>query len=115
MLFACRYICSLSFSQSGTQTNQRRHHSSPIAGFWDPSLPGAVCLPIKALLMLTGILNSVTDFLVFLWPVNTLWKIHLPLLQRISLVVAFGIGCLYVKYPYCTKLIMEINKTIACA
>ncbi|OJD36415.1 uncharacterized protein BKCO1_11000147 [Diplodia corticola] len=65
----------------------------PIAGFWDPSIREASCLHVKELLILTGALNSLTDFCVFLWPVKTLWSIRLPLLQRISLVVAFGIGC----------------------
>ncbi|EOD46609.1 integral membrane protein [Neofusicoccum parvum] len=66
----------------------------PISGFWDPFISHAQCLHIKALLILTGVLNSVTDFLVFLWPVKTLWQIQLPLLHRVSLVIAFGIGCL---------------------
>ncbi|KAL1645156.1 hypothetical protein SLS58_003861 [Diplodia intermedia] len=66
---------------------------NPIAGFWDPRIREASCLHIKELLILTGALNSLTDFCVFLWPVKTLWSIRLPLLQRISLVVAFGIGC----------------------
>ncbi|KAF9629713.1 putative integral membrane protein [Lasiodiplodia theobromae] len=65
----------------------------PINGFWDPTIREASCLHIKELLILTGVLNSLTDFCVFLWPVKTLWSIRLPLLQRISLVVAFGIGC----------------------
>lgn len=98
MMFACRYVQSpLSISPPLTRKKKLTPpitHNSPIAGFWDPNLPHTKCLHIKALLILTGALNSVTDFAVFLWPVKTLWQIQLPLLHRCSLVVAFGIGCL---------------------
>lgn len=97
MMFACRYVMSnlpLFFISNIAKTNHRCPTiSSPINGFWDPTIREASCLHIKELLILTGVLNSLTDFCVFLWPVKTLWSIRLPLLQRISLVVAFGIGC----------------------
>lgn len=97
MMFACRYVISnlpLSFASNMAKTNHGCSTiSSPINGFWDPTIREASCLHIKELLILTGVLNSLTDFCVFLWPVKTLWSIRLPLLQRISLVVAFGIGC----------------------
>ncbi|KAF2143756.1 uncharacterized protein K452DRAFT_224522 [Aplosporella prunicola CBS 121167] len=65
----------------------------PIEAFWDPWISGSKCLNIKVVLILTGALNSLTDFTVFLWPVKTLWSIRLPLGQRLGLVLSFGIGC----------------------
>jgi hypothetical protein len=42
-------------------------------------------------------MNSITDFMVYLWPVHYLWKVKLSLPKRIGLIVCFGVGVLYVK------------------
>lgn len=36
--------------------------------------------------------NSFLDFIVFLWPVRSLWAIQMPRQQRIALIVSFSTG-----------------------
>ncbi|KAF2083805.1 hypothetical protein K490DRAFT_15266, partial [Saccharata proteae CBS 121410] len=67
---------------------------SPIAGFWDPSIPNAKCLNIEVAFIVSAAINSLTDFTVFLWPTPMLWNVQLPLQTRLSLVFVFGIGCI---------------------
>jgi hypothetical protein len=42
--------------------------------------------------MALAALNSLTDFAVYLWPARALWKVQLPLRQRLGLIVTFGCG-----------------------
>jgi hypothetical protein len=37
-------------------------------------------------------LNSTSDFLIFLWPIRTLWTVRVPLKQRLGLVFIFSVG-----------------------
>lgn len=36
--------------------------------------------------------NTVSDFIIFLWPVIPLWKVQISLRQRLNLVTVFGFG-----------------------
>ncbi|OCK75975.1 hypothetical protein K432DRAFT_408566 [Lepidopterella palustris CBS 459.81] len=61
-------------------------------------------------------INSVTDFLVFLWPARTLWTIRLPTKQRCGLVFVFAFGCIVciagvVRIWYFVRYIRSNDKT----
>src|SRR4051812_45845854 len=64
----------------------------PIEAFWDPFVHGS-CIPIRIVVLIPASLNSVTEFVVFLRPARTLWKVRQPPLQRFGLIFVFVIGC----------------------
>ncbi|KAK7527103.1 uncharacterized protein IWZ02DRAFT_497556 [Phyllosticta citriasiana] len=66
----------------------------PMSAFWKLDKQKDKCMDLKAILLFQAFFNSVTDFLVFLWPLRIIWRIQLPLHRRIGLVVTFGFGCL---------------------
>ncbi|RMZ74449.1 integral membrane [Pyrenophora seminiperda CCB06] len=67
---------------------------SPIQSLWDPTITAKMCLDSHQLLTASATLNVVSDFLIFLWPVAPLWRIQLPLPQRVHLVSVFSFGVL---------------------
>lgn len=66
----------------------------PIESLWDPSITDKTCLDSHKLLTANAALGIVSDFLIFLWPVAPLWKVKLPLSQRVHLVAVFSFGVL---------------------
>ncbi|OCK83484.1 hypothetical protein K432DRAFT_290959, partial [Lepidopterella palustris CBS 459.81] len=66
----------------------------PIYASWDPTAADAKCISLRKYYLASGILNSVSDFLVFLWPARSLWQIQLPLKQRLGLIAVFASGCI---------------------
>ncbi|KAF2838723.1 hypothetical protein M501DRAFT_934971, partial [Patellaria atrata CBS 101060] len=50
------------------------------------------CINLRVMLITTAALNKLTDFLIFLWPCRTLWKVQLSPKQRIGLVLTFACG-----------------------
>ncbi|KAE8836413.1 hypothetical protein PTNB85_04951 [Pyrenophora teres f. teres] len=66
----------------------------PIESLWDPSITDKTCLDSHKLLTANAALGVVSDFLIFLWPVAPLWKVKLPLSQRVHLVAVFSFGVL---------------------
>ncbi|KAF2019062.1 hypothetical protein BU24DRAFT_111794 [Aaosphaeria arxii CBS 175.79] len=65
---------------------------TPIRGYWDPSAKQS-CINTRVTLVVVAALNSLSDFLIFLWPAKPLWSLHLPMKQRISLIMIFAVGC----------------------
>ncbi|OCK77028.1 hypothetical protein K432DRAFT_282427, partial [Lepidopterella palustris CBS 459.81] len=63
------------------------HLSSP----WDLA---NVPLNQEAAILSSATMNSISDFLVFLWPLRTLWTVKLPTRQRFGLVFVFSVGCI---------------------
>jgi hypothetical protein len=43
--------------------------------------------------IITGVINTVSDFLVYLWPIQFLWHIRLPAKQKFGVMLMFAIGC----------------------
>ncbi|OCK72816.1 hypothetical protein K432DRAFT_430883 [Lepidopterella palustris CBS 459.81] len=65
----------------------------PIHAAWDPTIVDKYCVNTTAALISLAALNSLSDFAVYLWPARTLWRIQLPLRQRLGLVATFSAGC----------------------
>lgn len=63
----------------------------PIKGYWDKNIE-IHCVDMHVNMMTVGAINTATDFLVYLWPARYLWRIRLPLKQRIGLVFVFTCG-----------------------
>ena len=69
----------------------------PLAGWWDHSLPDAVCLPDYTLVIaanVSAVVNITTDFLLALSPIVFLRKLNRPLGERIMLSMLMGLGLL---------------------
>lgn len=64
----------------------------PINSYWDPSIANYECIQERAFNYASQALNSTSDFLIFLWPIRTLWTVRVPLKQRLGLVFIFSVG-----------------------
>ncbi|KAF2264575.1 hypothetical protein CC78DRAFT_516787 [Lojkania enalia] len=65
---------------------------TPIRGYWNIDAKQH-CIDIRTTLITIAALNSLSDFLVYLWPAKPLWSLQLPLKQRLGLIFVFAIGC----------------------
>ncbi|KAF2442240.1 hypothetical protein P171DRAFT_433781 [Karstenula rhodostoma CBS 690.94] len=63
----------------------------PLVGYWDKDVE-IHCVDMRANMITIGAINTVTDFLIYLWPARYLWRIQLPLKQRLGLVFVFTCG-----------------------
>ncbi|ESZ96957.1 hypothetical protein SBOR_2639 [Sclerotinia borealis F-4128] len=67
----------------------------PVSDYWTISLiPQDNCINQKVHLLFTSICNAITDFVVVILPLQTVWKLQLPYKQRVSLCLLFAIGFL---------------------
>lgn len=66
----------------------------PLAYNWDTTVPGGVCGDRNAAYIVAGSLNVGTDLIVMLLPMKNIWKLQMPLSQRLGLVGIFAIGFL---------------------
>ena len=65
----------------------------PIRGYWERETE-LHCVNMHANMIAIGIINTLIDFVIYLWPVQYLWNIQVPLRQRIGLVFVFTCGVL---------------------
>lgn len=72
---------------------------TPIAKGWNISLPGE-CFDQYTLFQGVVIFNLVTNIIIILLPMPTIWYLHMPLRQRVLLLGIFSIGIMQVKHPH---------------
>ena len=65
----------------------------PAASYWDSNILPTYCINKPLFNITGGVLNTASDFLVYLWPIQFLWNIRLPTKQRIGVICMFAIGC----------------------
>ena len=65
----------------------------PLAAFWDNSVQGE-CNPASHMWALIS-LHIATDFLIFLLPIPLVYRMTMPLGQKIGVLLIFGLGFLY--------------------
>ncbi|KAF2463195.1 uncharacterized protein BDR25DRAFT_298502 [Lindgomyces ingoldianus] len=80
---------------------------TPIRGYWDASAKQH-CINLRATLVSIAALNSLSDFLIYLWPAKPLWSLHLPLKQRIGLISIFAVGCTVCVAGICRMYYLEV-------
>lgn len=68
----------------------------PAASYWNIFSVARDCIPEAPPLMGQTVVTVITDLIVYVLPMPTLWKLQLPLNQRIGLMVLFGFGGLVV-------------------
>ncbi|KIN03283.1 hypothetical protein OIDMADRAFT_40863 [Oidiodendron maius Zn] len=62
------------------------------AAFRVSAPPGANCIDIVAFFISTTPVNIITDFAIFFLPLPSLWRVRLPVRQKIILLITFGTG-----------------------
>ncbi|KAI1856340.1 uncharacterized protein JN550_013826 [Neoarthrinium moseri] len=68
----------------------------PSTSYWNLFAPERDCIPEAPPLMGQTIVTVITDFVVYILPMPTLWALKLPLTQRIGLMTVFGLGSVVV-------------------
>ncbi|OCL06638.1 hypothetical protein AOQ84DRAFT_343030 [Glonium stellatum] len=64
----------------------------PISSYWDLFASHRDCMPEGPPLIAQTVINVITDFMIYVLPMPTLFYLTLPSSQRIGLMVLFGIG-----------------------
>ncbi|KAM0171002.1 hypothetical protein ACHAPF_008569 [Botrytis cinerea] len=65
----------------------------PVSDYWAVSFkPQPNCINQEVHLLFTAICNGISDYIVVILPMHTVWKLQLPTKQRISLCMLFAIG-----------------------
>ena len=67
----------------------------PLRALWDFSITDAKCINLLALYK-AGSVNIVTDVLIVILPITSLWKVQISKAQKISISFIFMLGGLYV-------------------
>lgn len=65
---------------------------TPRQKIWNPFITDGHCLSQEAVYKSAGIYNPVSDLLILLLPLSSIYKLRLPLKRKIGLWVVFGIG-----------------------
>jgi hypothetical protein len=97
-IFQCSYVLtlgSLKFCRCLSVLLLRcaNQASRPAASYWDSNIHPDYCINKSVFNIITGVINTVSDFLVYLWPVQFLWNIRLPVKHRVGVIFMFVIGC----------------------
>ncbi|OCK86021.1 hypothetical protein K432DRAFT_342074 [Lepidopterella palustris CBS 459.81] len=66
----------------------------PVNAFWDMSITDKKCIDTRISHTAFAITNSLSDFIVYLWPARALWNMQLPFRQRLGLVLVFCTGAI---------------------
>jgi len=64
----------------------------PAASYWDATIKSEYCINGNIFNIVTGAINSGTDFIVYLWPIQFLWGIQIPTKQKLGVIFLFAIG-----------------------
>lgn len=71
--------------------------------FWkqyeDPTAKGK-CINVEAYFMGNGIAEAVTDWIILAVPFHEVWKLNMPMAQKLAVMGIFGLGALYVLLPF---------------
>ncbi|KAF2836950.1 hypothetical protein M501DRAFT_978701 [Patellaria atrata CBS 101060] len=66
---------------------------SPIEAYWTiPPKPGSTCLDEGIITLVLGIINCVADLLVTILPIPIIIKLHMPIRDRIGVIVLLSLG-----------------------
>ena len=66
---------------------------SPVNYFWDTAIEGS-CTNARAGRIATDALNIITDVVMLVLPLPMVWKLVLPLRQKLAIAAIFGLGIL---------------------
>ena len=52
------------------------------------------CIDIPMHVLVVSIINMITDFIILILPLPTIWSLHLPTRQKLAVVMVFSVGLL---------------------
>ncbi|KAF7556855.1 hypothetical protein G7Z17_g1097 [Cylindrodendrum hubeiense] len=61
---------------------------------FDFHVVGGSCTDAAILYMATAVSNIVTDVMLFLLPIRMIYKLHMPVVQKVGAIIVFGVGSL---------------------
>ncbi|RAL04833.1 uncharacterized protein BO80DRAFT_209742 [Aspergillus ibericus CBS 121593] len=67
---------------------------NPIAKNWDVTITHGHCIDRTGFYLATAITNTVSDIILVLIPIPVVFRLRLPLVQKLGISCMFGIGCL---------------------
>lgn len=67
---------------------------TPRARIWDRKIPGT-CTNIAKILNTSGLFNFITDVLILLVPVQSVWNLQMKRKLKIQVVAVFTLGLMY--------------------
>ncbi|KAL7800067.1 hypothetical protein V8C37DRAFT_3685 [Trichoderma ceciliae] len=65
---------------------------TPIAFGWDPTIPGGFCVNYGALVLVAGICNIITDFVILAMPIPLVLKLNLSPQRKRMVIFIFAMG-----------------------
>ena len=68
---------------------------TPRERIWNKSVPGT-CIKISSLLNTSGLFNTITDTMILLVPVKSVWNLHMTMKRKVGVVAVFTVGFTYV-------------------
>lgn len=68
---------------------------SPRARIWDKSVKGK-CVDIPNLLNTSGFFNTISDLLILLVPIRSVWKLNIKSKKKLGVIAVFSVGSMYV-------------------
>ena len=69
---------------------------SPISGAWDFTLTAAKCYKVKDFYYVAGAINIVIDVVLCTLPLPLLWRLKIPVKEKVIVSILFGFGALSV-------------------
>ena len=63
----------------------------PRRKIWSPSVPGK-CVNPHAVLVVTAIINLISDFSILLLPIRSIWRLQLSLRRKLAISAVFATG-----------------------
>lgn len=66
----------------------------PIAKAWDATITGGSCINRGGLYLTIAITNIITDLILLILPIPLVWRLQMPRIQKLGLIVIFIIGSL---------------------
>lgn len=64
---------------------------TPVQSFWDANVK-SICLHAQAGRIATAALNTLTNVLLLILPIQPVLQLHLPVMQKLAVVGMFGVG-----------------------
>ena len=74
-----------------TTTAVKIWECTPRSRIWDKSI-GGTCIDIPSLLNTSGLFNTITDILILLVPVKSVWILNMDMRRKVGCVLLFTVG-----------------------
>lgn len=80
---------------------------TPVRKAWNPLVTGH-CWNMRGTFIANAVPNILTDVAILTMPVHSVWKLQIRMVQRISLLGIFFLGCLSVPPTYSSRVIQTL-------